>query len=366
MTGLYLHIPFCARKCPYCDFYSVRYDKNLAQSYVDALVRNIARFSGQGISIDTVYFGGGTPSLLCSSQVESVLCAAAASFSLHDPEITLEANPCTVDAQKLKEYRSAGVNRLSFGVQSANDTELASLGRLHDFARAEKAVHDAVNAGFDNISCDIMLGTAGQTLQSLDKSVNALANLPVQHISAYMLKIEKGTPYDCEQMRNASADDDLMSDMYLQTVESLGNAGFAQYEISNFAKQGFESKHNLKYWTGESYIGLGVSAHSFFGGKRYYCPRDITGFVSDPLQTEITDDASPDKLEEYVMLGLRLTKGISLQKLSQLGGSAEKVSKTAQLLEKSELCRVQGDNISLTPQGFLLSNSIITELISQL
>ena len=363
MTGLYLHIPFCARKCPYCDFYSVRFDRQLVQSYTEALVRNIRHLADTKTDIDTIYFGGGTPSLLCSSQVESILSAAAASFSLHGPEITLEANPCTVDVQKLREYRSAGVNRLSFGVQSANDDELSRLGRLHNFERAEKAVSEAVSAGFENISCDIMLGTAGQTLQSLGSSADALCALPIKHISAYMLKIEKGTPYDCDEMRKASADDELMSEMYLQTVGRLADAGFEQYEISNFAQRGYESRHNLKYWTGESYIGLGASAHSFFGGKRYACPNDVNAFVSSDVQQNTVTDEAPDALEEYLMLGLRLTKGVSLERLQKLGADIGALSQKVALFSQHGLMQSGGGRFSLTPKGFLLSNSIISELL---
>ncbi len=360
MTGLYIHIPFCARKCPYCDFYSLPYSKKLCEDYVSALVRNIRHFAPQGISIDSIYFGGGTPSLLYSSQVKAILDAVGDSFDVHDPEITLEANPCTADLRKLSEYREAGVNRLSLGVQSANDTELEKLGRLHDFKRAEKAVHDAVKAGFENISCDIMLGTAQQTLISLENSIDALINLPLQHISAYMLKIEKGTPYDCDEVRSAAADDDLMSEMYLKTVQKLADAGFEQYEISNFAKPGFESRHNLKYWTGESYIGIGASAHSFFGGKRYFCPKDVGSFVSGELQAEVTEDENPDLTEEYVMFGLRLAKGIRLDKL---GENAEMIAQKAKLYEKYGLCRLTEDTLSLTPKGFLVSNSLIAEFV---
>ena len=280
------------------------------------------------------------------------------SFDVYDTEITLEANPCTADFTKLCEYREAGVNRISFGVQSADDTELEKLGRLHDFSRAEKAVYDAVKAGFENISCDIMLGTADQTMQSLENSVDALVSLPVQHISAYMLKIEKGTPYDCDRIRNAAADEDLVGDMYLRTVEMLGAAGFAQYEISNFAKEGFESRHNLKYWTGESYIGIGASAHSFFGGRRYFCPRDIDSFISSELQPEIIEDDAPDAAQEYLMLGLRLTEGVRLERF---GESAQSIAQKAEMYEKYELCSLVNGRLSLTAKGFLVSNSLIAE-----
>lgn len=363
MTGLYIHIPFCARKCPYCDFYSLPFGKTLAESYVGAIECNIRAFAAKGVSIDTVYFGGGTPSLLSSQQVQSILAATFESFEVKNAEITLEANPCTVSYDKLCRYREAGVNRLSFGVQSAIDSELKRLGRLHDFKTAQRAVFDAAKAGFDNISCDVMLAAADQTFESLQESVAALTSLPVQHISAYMLKIEQGTPYDCDEIRNAAADDELAGSMYLQTVAQLENAGFAQYEISNFAKQGFESRHNLKYWTGESYIGIGASAHSFFDGKRYYCPNDVNAFVSSQKQVKLTEDENPDSLQEYLMLTLRLNNGISLERVKQLGGNSEKLAQKAGLYAGAGLCRLAGDSLSLTPQGFLVSNSLISELI---
>lgn len=363
MTGLYIHVPFCARKCPYCDFYSVEYSKAAAGQYVDALVRNIRRFAGRDIEVDTVYFGGGTPSLLNVRQVRTVLDTVRECFVLHSPEVTLEANPCTVDLYKLCQMREAGVNRLSFGVQSANDGELERLGRLHDFARAKRAVYDARTAEFENISCDIMLGTPSQTAESLKRSVDTLTSLPITHISAYMLKIEQGTRFDCEQVRKEMADDDAMSDMYLQTVAQLEKAGFAQYEISNFAKSGFESRHNLKYWSGEEYIGIGASAHSFFGGRRYYCPRDVRDFIERDVQQEIVDERSPDALEEYIMLGLRLTQGIGLDRLERLGADCAKILQKARELEKIGLCEVGGGRIRLTVRGFLLSNSVIAEFI---
>lgn len=367
MTGIYVHIPFCARKCPYCDFYSIRFNKETVGKYVSALVRNIGAYADKGIAADTLYFGGGTPSLLTPQQIGEVTDAARRSFGLENAEITLEANPCTVDEQKLEGYRRFGVNRLSFGVQSANDEELRLLGRLHDHERAAKAVKQAQNAGFKNISCDIMLGTPGQTRQSLDNSVSALISLGIQHISAYMLKIEKGTAYDCDEIRNSIADDELMSELYLDTVKKLGDAGFAQYEISNFSKPGFESRHNLKYWTGESYLGFGASAHSFFAGRRFFCPDDVTSFIDSELQISIDEQSDPDPVEEFVMLGLRLTKGISLSRLRQLGGKDYKeLVVKARLFAQHGLCCFDGENLSLTPDGFLVSNSIITEFIQSL
>ncbi len=365
MTGLYIHVPFCLRKCPYCDFYSVVFSREAAENYTCAVVRNIERCRGKGISVDTVYFGGGTPSLLTPRQVGRILEAAHKSFSLEQPEITMECNPSSSDYDKLCAYRSVGVNRLSFGVQSADDCQLRTLGRLHTFRQACGAVEDAVKAGFFNISCDIMLGLCNQTVDSLRDSVDKISSLPITHISAYMLKIEENTPYNCDEIKKAVADDEAVSDMYLETVGILEGKGFMQYEISNFAKPGFESRHNLKYWQGDGYIGIGPAAHSFFGGQRYMCPDDVSAFAANKWQSKLVTDEAPDKLEEYVMLGLRLTEGITLERLSLLGGTefAKKANQTANLLQRHGLCRLDGSRIFLTHRGFLLSNTIISRFL---
>lgn len=365
MTGIYIHIPFCKRKCPYCDFYSVAVSAETVESYVKALCRNIHAFKGQGIEADTVYFGGGTPSVMTAEQVESIMSALDESVQLCDTEVTLEANPCTVDRKKLADYKSAGITRLSFGVQSAQDGELEFLGRLHDFELALEAVQNAHDVGFKRLSCDIMLGLKGQTAKSLADSIDKLTALPIDHISAYMLKIEEGTPFDCDEVRKSVADEDTLCDMYLQTVKQLDDKGFAQYEISNFAKEGGQSRHNLKYWQGEEYIGLGASAHSYYKGERYFCPADIKGYIAAPLQEKVLLEDHPDKAEEYVMLGLRLTKGISVKRAAELGGEmlGKNISKKAALFAKQGLCQFDGDIVRLTPAGFLASNAIIGEML---
>ncbi|WP_124099080.1 radical SAM family heme chaperone HemW [Ruminococcus sp. Marseille-P6503] len=365
MTGLYIHVPFCLRKCPYCDFYSTGWSMEASDSFTDAVVRNIKRWQGKGVSVDTVYFGGGTPSLLTPEQTGSILDAVAASFSLEKPEVTMECNPSSSDYDKFCGYRAAGVNRLSFGVQSADDSQLRTLGRLHSFRQAGAAVSDAVKAGFFNISCDIMLGLCGQTPESLEDSIDRICSLPVTHISAYMLKIEENTPYNCDEIKKSVADDELMRIMYLTAVDMLEDKGFMQYEISNFAKPGMESRHNLKYWLGGEYIGIGPSAHSYFQGKRYMCPDDVKSFAANNLQAELVTDEKPDRLEEYIMLGLRLKEGISLSRLSELGGRefAKKAAANALALEKGGLCRCDGGRIALTPEGFLVSNAVILHFI---
>lgn len=365
MIGIYIHIPFCIRKCPYCDFYSVPDNEELKERYVSALCRNILSYKSRHISADTVYFGGGTPSLLSITQTERILSACGEAFDLHSPEITLEANPCTVNAQKLSDLRKLGINRLSIGIQSAQDGELGFLGRLHDFSSAEKAVITAYKSGFDNISGDLMLGLAGQSMESLDKTLDAMTSLPLSHISAYMLKIEKGTAFDCDRVRSSVADEDTVCDMYLHTIERLADKGFEQYEISNFAKDGRYSRHNLKYWQCGEYLGFGAAAHSYFNNVRFCCPPDIKNYIDLPVQPEIITEENPDKAEEYIMLELRLKWGISLKKIKELKGIdfTQKLEKKAFMLARNGLCEICGDKVSLTPKGFLVSNEIISQFI---
>ena len=365
MTGIYVHVPFCIRKCPYCSFYSKPFDADTASKYVDAVCRNIAVYSGKGINADTLYFGGGTPSLLNAEQINRIIGEARKVFSLDSAEITLEANPCSVSEEKLRGYHKAGVNRISFGIQSTDDNRLGFLGRLHDFKTAVKAVETANTIGFENISADIMLGAAGETCDSLKKTIDTLCDLPVKHISAYMLKIEEGTAFNIDKIKPLTADDDLMSELYLTAVERLDMHGFKQYEISNFCKDGYESRHNNKYWIGEDYLGFGPAAHSFFGGIRYCCPPDTDAFTNAPVQPREVTEQSVNKGEEYILLGLRLCKGISLDTVKSYFGqpAAERLYTLAQEFSKHGLVNLKDDNISLTTQGFLLSNGIISQFI---
>lgn len=365
MTGIYIHIPFCKRKCPYCSFYSVEYDEGLCEAYVYALKRNIEKYKGEAVIVDTVYFGGGTPSMLTPLQIKSILASVKDSFVLSpDTEITMEANPSSVDYEKLCGYRQAGVNRISFGVQSACDSELSALGRLHDYESAEDAVLKARQADFLNISCDLMIGTPRQTMESLLCSARTIASLPVNHISAYMLKIEEGTMFDCDWVRENIADEETVCDMYENLIHVLKTCGFNQYEISNFSKAGCESRHNTKYWTGQSYLGFGPSAHSYFNRKRYFVPSDIYEYVSNDFQEEIISEENPDKVEEYVMLSLRLTTGIKFLEITKLGGNPQRIYENAQIFRNTDLVVLDEEGIRLTPKGFLVSNSIITQLLS--
>lgn len=366
MTGIYIHVPFCKRKCPYCAFYSVAENDTLIEGYMSALKRDISRYEGD-VTADTVYFGGGTPSLLGADRIKDILETVHKAFVIDNAEITLECNPCTVDKNELAGLLSAGVNRLSVGVQSLDDKELAFLGRLHNAQRARQVISDAVEVGFENVSADLMIGIKGQTKESLKRTVSQLRDLGVSHISAYMIKAEHGTPFDSEKYLSQLMDDDSSAELYLALDEVCRSFGFERYEISNFARKGFESRHNLKYWKLEEYIGFGPSAHSYVGGKRLYTEPSVERYIyADAPELKVSDD-SPDPAEEYVMLGLRLREGIDLAKAVSLGMTEPQRSRAERFAEqcsKSGLCVFSDGNIRLTAKGMLVSNSIITGLLS--
>lgn len=350
MAGLYVHVPFCKRKCSYCDFYSLPRPEHI-DGYVRAAVRNIGACGGR---YDTVYFGGGTPSLLTAGQVGTILSAADI---VPCSEISMECNPESVSPAYLRELRKIGVNRLSFGVQSLCDKELAALGRLHNGEQAVRAIEWAAEAGFRNISADIMLAVPCQTPESLEHTLDRLLTLPLTHVSAYLLKVEEGTPLSRNnELLGKIPDEDMAADMYLMTARALSAAGFEQYEISNFAKPGHECRHNLNYWRCGEYFGIGPAAHSFLDGKRFYCPPDAENFSSDPLQERISDGMGGGRWER-AMLALRLTKeGISLPDYPE----AERHIKP---LAEQGLLTVSGGRATLAPKGCLVSNEIISTLL---
>lgn len=361
--GLYVHLPFCEKKCPYCDFYSRKLDVGLLEEYVNAVLSHMESYKGKGYTADTLYFGGGTPGLLAAKQAEKIIKKAREIFVL-EGEITLEANPHSMDEEKLRGMKEAGVNRLSFGVQSMVDSELNALGRLHDVKKAKETVLLAKKCGFNNISCDLMLGVPYQTKESAVYSARELMKLPISHISAYMLKIEEGTAYWNNPITERCADEDALSEIYFSVISCLEEQGFSQYEISNFAKSGFESRHNLKYWQCEEYLGFGPSAHSFLNGVRFYHERSIEDYIaSKGRDTKISDD-NAGGYDEYIMLGLRLEKGIDLNVLKEKYGiSTDEILKKAKRFEKQGLMKIQGDSIALTKNGFIVSNIIIAELM---
>lgn len=360
--GLYVHIPFCNGKCPYCDFYS-ECDASLADAYTDAVIAEMAGASREQITADTLYLGGGTPPLLGTENLLRVLSAAREYFSFSG-EATLEANPCSVTPEMLSALREAGYNRISFGMQSAVPEELAVLGRKHTPEQVRDAVESARRAGFSNLSLDLMLGIPRQTPESLRYSLDTVIGLPVQHISAYMLKIEENTDFYRKRRWEECPDEEQTCEMYLYTVEYLRQAGFLQYEISNFAKPGMACRHNLKYWRCEEYLGFGPAAHGYFGGLRYGHIRNLKRYLADASQTvSVTDDA-PGSFAEYAMLRLRLNDGISLPEAkSRYGEAARRMAEKAKRYENTGLLTVSPERIALTPQGFLVSNELIGQLV---
>lgn len=359
--GIYIHVPFCGRKCAYCDFYSVNWSKSAAVDYTAAVLRNIRHYGDKARTVDTVYFGGGTPSLLTAEQISSIISEIRSCFALEESaEITLEANPCTLSAEKLAELRKIGINRLSIGVQSMIDRELKILGRMHTAERAEQAVLEAARAGFDNISCDLMIALPDQKPEDMCFSIDRLAALPIQHISAYILKTENGTPFDCAEIRDRLPDEDSTAELYLAMVELLEKQGFMQYEVSNFAKEGFESRHNTRYWKCLDYLGIGPAAHSCYEGKRFAVERDLSAFIAADVQQVTVTDESPCGFEEFAMLRLRLKEGLILDDVPE--HRAELLKKLPPLL-KEGYAETDGERIWLTPKGFLMSNSVIEYLV---
>lgn len=359
--GIYIHVPFCGKKCSYCDFYSLNYNKNNADLYLRSVLRNIQYYSDRSRIVDTVYFGGGTPSLLPAESIAQMIDEIKKCFFLsEDAEITLEANPNTLTPDKLRQLRDNGVNRLSIGVQSMIDSELKFLGRTHTADRAKKAVLDAAEAGFRNISCDLMIALPNQTAESVEFSINELAALPVDHISAYMLTIEDGTAFDKQNIRDIMPDEDSAAELYLSMVSCLKKKGFEQYEISNFAKNGFESRHNCRYWKCLDYIGIGPAAHSCYNGKRFAVMPNLQEFIDAPHQKIYITDESPCGFEESAMLRLRLAEGLNI---GECGEKSEDILKKIPTLQKAGYVTYENGRLALTAKGFLMSNSIIEYLI---
>lgn len=363
-VGLYVHIPFCATKCPYCDFYSVKYSSALEGDYIDAVVAEILSYRGEGYSADTLYFGGGTPSLISTCSLNRVIDAAVQAFSFAG-ELTLEANPNSVNKQKLTEYSAMGVNRISFGMQSSHESELTALGRTHTRVQTFSAVENAFTVGINNISLDLMIGTPYQSANSLSCTIDTIAGLPITHLSAYMLQIEEGTPFYSGEIRNKCADENLAASLYLAAIEELAALGLLQYEISSFAKNGAKSQHNLKYWKLAPYIGFGASAHSYLNGVRFFHPNDISMYITEKGAHTIITDESCGGVDEYIMLGLRLTEGVSLGMLrDKYGVDNTRLMRSLKRHTEQGYIIFKSEKMFLTQKGFLLSNAIIGDVIS--
>ncbi len=362
--GLYIHIPFCIKKCNYCDFYSLPVNDELYDKYVLNLIENIKIWSGklQGRIIDSVYFGGGTPSVLGTDRILNILSEVFEHFNLSDDtEITIEVNPSSTILLDFKALKKYSVNRISMGLQSSSDEELELLGRAHNLYDAEITINKIKSAGIDNFSLDVMLGIPLQTIKSLQSTLDFCINSEAKHISTYMLKIERNTPFYYNN--NLSfADEDMQADMYEFTSGYLLDNGFRHYEISNFCKDNLISRHNTKYWMLDDYLGLGPSAHSLINGKRFYYPRDIKRFNFN----DIIFESEGNTPEEYIMLSLRTDFGFNLTKYKELFSAklSPEFTREAHNLEKLQLLTIDNDIIRLTKKGYLVSNEIILRLLS--
>ncbi len=369
MSGVYIHIPFCKSKCPYCDFYSYRCKNDEMNLYVDALLNEIntlsrvSDFVKKPFKADSLYLGGGTPSVLSGEELFGIINAAKENFGISEnAEITVECNPNSDIEAILPYLLKAGVNRISLGLQSAVDKERKVLGRQSDKKRVNEVIELLKSNGIDNISLDVMLGIPYQTKESLTETLSFVIESGVPHISAYMLKIEEGTHFHKNSDKYEFPDEDKTIKFYNQCADALEKAGFVHYEISNFAKDGFESKHNTKYWELENYLGLGPGAHSYIDGKRFYFLNDTKSFING--EKAVFDDLGGSS-EEYIMLRLRLKKGILLTELKTLYGETplKRIKEKAPFLKEQGLVEFDGERISLTRKGYLLSNSVICELI---
>ncbi len=366
--GLYIHIPFCKAKCAYCDFYSLAHSEEKMDAYMAALLRHLEEVAPRaaGMQVDTVYFGGGTPSYLGAARLCRILQTVLRRYGVaRDAEITLEANPDSAgDWKELRKLRRAGFNRLSLGVQSTDDALLRRIGRVHTYEQVQQAVMAARKAKFTNLSLDLIYGLPGQTMEDWQRTLADAVALGPEHLSCYGLKLEEGTPLWQQRQTLTLPDDDAQADMYLYTVAALGEMGYEQYEISNFAKSGKESRHNLKYWRMEEYAGFGPGAHSDFGGVRYGYVRDIDSYIAGRLVlSESETDSTLARDYEYVMLSLRTAAGIDRQTFEKRYRQRFQPMETLfEQYEKAGLASRTEGGWRLTPRGFLVSNSIIAAL----
>lgn len=366
--GLYIHIPFCKAKCAYCDFYSLAHSEEKMDAYMAALLRHLEEVAPRaaGMQVDTVYFGGGTPSYLGAARLCRILQTVLRRYDVaRDAEITLEANPDSAgDWKELRRLRRAGFNRLSLGVQSTDDALLRRIGRIHTYEQVQQAVTAARKAKFTDLSLDLIYGLPGQTMEDWQRTLADAVALGPEHLSCYGLKLEEGTPLWQQRQTLTLPDDDAQADMYLYTVAALGEMGYEQYEISNFAKSGKESRHNLKYWRMEEYAGFGLGAHSDFGGVRYGYVRDIDSYIAGRLVlSESENDSTLARDYEYVMLSLRTAAGIDRQTFEKRYRQRfQPMEVLFEQYEKAGLASRTEGGWRLTPKGFLVSNSIIAAL----
>lgn len=384
-AGVYIHIPFCRAHCSYCDFATGMYARDVAERYVRALAKEISVWSEHSAPalVDTIYFGGGTPSLLSAQQIELILDCVSERFDVVDgAEFTLEINPASVStsdsseaelsSEKLREFRELGINRASFGAQTFDDRELKLLGRTHDAAAIGSTFDQLRRAGFENVNFDLIAGLPDQTLRSWEQNLELALKLRPEHLSLYLLDVHEGTPLADQIKRGMrpDPDPDLAAEMYGVMIERMCAAGYEHYEISNFCLPGFESRHNTKYWSGAPYYGFGCSAHSYDGAHRRWAnERDAAKYVeliesekSPIVERTILDE--DDARSESIFLGLRLMRGINLKNYRTRFGKdlCEEYDAELGRLREAGLIEFDRDLLKLTPRGALLSNEVFAAL----
>ncbi len=368
--GLYVHIPFCLKKCNYCDFCSFStLSENEKEQYLKRLLNEIEGYKRTPkIGIDTVFFGGGTPSLL-SEKAFSLICGKIGEiFDVSsDAEFTVEVNPKTLTKEKLDVFIKNGVNRISIGMQSIHENELKKLGRIHTFDDFSECYNMVLNAGISNVSVDVMYGIPEQTIDSFELTVKKIIELAPQHISVYGLILEEGTPFFENKKTLDLPSEDSECDMYLLASKLLKNAGYSHYEISNYAKEGYLAKHNLKYWHNKEYIGVGVSAYSNFEGCLYGNTKEFISYIgAEGISAEYSEKITKDDAKfEFAMLNLRLKDGFSLIEYKEKFGVDfifENSEKINSYIEGGFL-KIENDRIFLTEKGFYVSNTILSELL---
>ncbi len=376
LAGIYIHIPFCRSRCSYCDFATGLYETSLVEHYLRALVREI--LLGTAVSnpgpVDTIYFGGGTPSLLCPSQINQILETVQARFDLsEDAEVTLELNPGKLTVEILKEFRALGINRASFGAQTFDDRELSRLGRSHSVNDIRQTFRHLRDAGFRNINFDLIAGLPGQTLDGWKRNLDQALTLGPEHLSFYLLEVHEGTPLAKHIRRGVQPepDEDMAAKMYMLMLDWAAAVGYRHYEISNLCLPGFESRHNTKYWTGAPYFGFGCSAHSYDGHfRRWSNERDVSRYTSliASGQSPVVENVilSPDEVRaEALFLGLRLMAGVDMLKYQELFG-ADPLEDHAQELSyfrEAGLIELDGDLLKLTRSGALFSNEVFAAFV---
>lgn len=371
-SGIYIHIPFCKSRCSYCDFATDVYRNNdTVERYVNALCTEIDNFDLRNTNaVETIYFGGGTPSLLTSNQLEKILNTIHKNFSvLPKIEFTLEMNPATVTLEKLKDFKNLGVNRASFGVQTFDDRALKLLARGHDANDARKTFELLRQANFENISFDLIAGLPNQTLQNWEDNLNQALDLQPEHLSLYLLEIHEATPL-AEQIRSKRQplpDEDLAAEMYELMLEKVAKFGYRQYEISNFSKLDFESKHNNKYWLCEPVLAFGVSAHSFDGKSRWANERDTNEYVRkiEKGHSPIVYDEKIDLASEFIFLNLRLSKGLNLLEYEERFSIdlQDKFAEDLESLKEADLIKFENNHLKLTRKGMVYSNEVFAVFV---